>query len=524
MKELLKSHLGNDRSMTTDPANEMRATSSNFNPAKDINDSKAKATMHVPSETDISATTDIQPAPITVVRHVGSLITEPVITGENDSLRGHMTEMGLDSDNFASVLQHGFEQIASWYPFPHGTLAVLKQEHPLLFAICLLAGMRATAGLNRTNLHITLHTLVKTHLGKKTLDTPIDLSTIHAMLIFSAWSFGPLVPGGRYIDSWLMSSTTITHCMLSFPLSELVSLVGLHDKTSRNMCRMWIQASLVHLKYVLSEVTVINPVRNVKIRADWISRYAIGTGRPSVVPCERLHPWTELVNYPGFETFDNIIAAELKLYIHLYEAIYHTVSSVSEAWEMVNGWGRKYLGEGNSILRWAHCCASLVLSRWELAKQNKSTPPDALMRNERINGLTETVIRHAQLVLREILVLCTSDTAFVRPTYDYLLTAYAGVTLAEYCASISDVHATYTLMEDVRTQARIPKSIEGVFSWATNVVQKKAKDLLDSKVAVVPDDTFYTYAGSVADWAPFRFIDSMPASEWDGMNGSMQQF
>jgi hypothetical protein len=63
-----------------------------------------------------------------------------------------------------------------------------------------------------------------------------------------------------------------------------------------------------------------------------------------VIPCERLHPWTELVKYPGFETFDHIIAAELKLYIHLYEAIYHTVSSVSEAWEMVNGWGRKYLG------------------------------------------------------------------------------------------------------------------------------------------------------------------------------------
>ncbi|KAJ5804550.1 transcriptional regulator family: Fungal Specific TF [Penicillium psychrosexuale] len=456
--------------------------------------------MHVPSEADISATTDIQPAPITVVRHVGSLITEPVTTGENDSLRGNMTEMGLDSDSFSSVFQHGFEQIASWYPFPNETLTDLKQNHPLLFAMCLLAGIRATAGLNRTNLHITLHTLVKTHLGMKTLDTPIDLSTIHAMLIFSAWSFGPLVPGGRYIDSWLMSSTTITHCMLSFPLSELVSLVGLYDETNRNMCRMWIQASLVHLKY------------------------AIGTGRPSVVPCERLHQWTEIVKYPGFETFDHIIAAELKLYIHLYEAIYHTVSSVTEAWDMVNRWGRKYLGDGSNILRWAHSCVSLILSRWELAKQNQSTSPDSLMRTERINELTETVIRHAQLVLREILVLCTSDTAFVRPTYDYLLTAYAGVTLAEYCSSISDVHATYTLMEDVRTQARIPKSIEGVFSWATNVVQKKAKDLLDSKVAVIPDDTFYSYPGSVADWAPFRFIDSMPASEWDGMNGSMQHF
>jgi hypothetical protein len=180
--------------------------------------------------------------------------------------------------------------------------------------------------------------------------------------------------------------------------------------------------------------------------------------------------------------------------------------------------------EGNSALRWAHSCASLILSRWELAKQNQSISPDSLIRTERINELTETVIRHAQLVLQEILVLCSAETAFVRPTYDYLLTAYAGVTLAEYCGSIADVHATYTLMENVRTQARIPRSIEGVFSWATNVVRKKAKDILDSKLPLAPEDTFYSYPGSVADWAPFRFIDSMPVSDWDGMTGSMQQY
>lgn len=86
------------------------------------------------------------------------------------------------------------------------------------------------------------------------------------------------------------------------------------------------------------------------------------------------------------------------------------------------------------------------------------------------------------------------------------------------------MHATYTLMENVRTQARIPKSIEGIFSWATNVVRKKAKDVLDSNLPLAPDDTFYSYAGSVADWAPFRFIDSMPGAGWDEMNGSMQQF
>lgn len=203
-----------------------------------------------PSAT-IKSTAEVQPAPITVVRHVGSLITEPVTIGENDSLLGHMTEMGLDSDSFSGIFQHGFEQIASWYPFPHESLTDLKRKHPLLFAICLLAGIRATEGLNSSELHITLHSMVKTHLGMKTLDTPIDMSTIHAMLIFSAWSFGPLVPGGRYIDSWLMSSATITHCMLSFPLSDLGALTGLYDEASRNMCRMWIQASLLHLKYAL---------------------------------------------------------------------------------------------------------------------------------------------------------------------------------------------------------------------------------------------------------------------------------
>jgi hypothetical protein len=257
MKQLLKSHLlGDTQPAIKRPTIDIPGGNSESNAAKDTNDSEHD--MVVSPNTDTKATIEVQPAPITVVRHVGSLITEPVTIGENDSLLGHMTEMGVDSDNFSGVFQHGFEQIASWYPFPHETLTDLKRDHPLLFAMCLLAGIRATEGLNRSDLHTTLHALVKTHLGKKTLDTPIDLSTIHAMLIFSAWSFGPLIPGGRYIDSWLMSSTTITHCMLSFPLPELSSLTGFYDQTSRNMCRMWIQASLVHLKYASIGLNLIS--------------------------------------------------------------------------------------------------------------------------------------------------------------------------------------------------------------------------------------------------------------------------
>ena len=150
--------------------------------------------------------------------------------------------------------------------------------------------------------------------------------------------------------------------------------------------------------------------------------------------------------------------------------------------------------------------------------------PGSLHHNKRIKDLTQTVIRHAQVVLSEILIFGSSDTAFVRPTYDYLLSAYAGVTLAEYSSDISDIHATYTLMENVRTQARIPRSIEGVFNWATNVVQKKARDYLDSSVSINSGDTLYSYPMSVAEWAPFRFIDSMPSSGWDGLEESMRPF
>ncbi|KAJ5293877.1 hypothetical protein N7508_008698 [Penicillium antarcticum] len=475
MKQLLRSHLGNDRSTSTDHDITSRANST-LATIKDLDENEDNIVLPP------NITADFHPAPITVVRHVGNLITEPETNGENDHILGHMTEMGLDSENFASVFQHGFEQIASWYPFPHETMSDLKQNYPLLFAMCLLAGFRATAGLNRSNLHITLHSMVKTHLGMKALDTPIGLTTIHAMLIFSAWSFGPLVPGGRYIDSWLMSSTTITHCMLTFSLSELGSLTSFYDDTSRNMCRMWIQASLVHLKF------------------------AIGTGRPSVVTCDRLRQWTEIVKYPGFEPFDQIIAAELKIYILLYEVIYNTANSVSEAWEMANRWSRKYLADGNS------------------QNNTKEPLPGSLHHSERMKTLTQTVIRHAQVVLSEILIYGSSDTPFVRPTYDYLLSAYAGVTLAEYSSDISDIHATYTLMENVRTQARIPRSIEGVFNWATNVVQKKARDYLDSSVSINSGDTLYSYPMSVADWAPFRFIDSMPSSGWDGFEESMRPF
>jgi hypothetical protein len=150
--------------------------------------------------------------------------------------------------------------------------------------------------------------------------------------------------------------------------------------------------------------------------------------------------------------------------------------------------------------------------------------PGALHHNERIKELTQTVIRHAQVVLSEILIFGSSDTPFVRPTYDYLLSAYAGVTLAEYSSDISDIHATYTLMENVKTQARIPKSIEGVFNWATNVVQKKARDYIDSSVSINSGDTLYSYPVSVADWAPFRFIDSMPASGWEGLDESLRPY
>lgn len=128
---------------------------------------------------------------------------------------------------------------------------LLKRNHHLLFAACLLAGIQAVELANGPDVHKLLYDCVKGHLGMQMLDTPLPLSTIQVLLIFSLYNLGPSYTS-RYIDSWLVSSSAISHSMLSIDLSELSNISLFQNTESQEIYRTWMLTSLAHLKYVPS--------------------------------------------------------------------------------------------------------------------------------------------------------------------------------------------------------------------------------------------------------------------------------
>lgn len=147
--------------------------------------------------------------------------------------------------------EYSFKSISSLCPFVMCDFPgeLLKRNHYLLFAACLLAGIQAVELANCPELHKMLYSCVKGHLGIQMLDTPLPFSTIQVLLIFSLYNLGPSYTS-RYIDSWLVSSSAISHSMLSINLSELFNISLFRDTESQEIYRTWMLTSLTHLKYV----------------------------------------------------------------------------------------------------------------------------------------------------------------------------------------------------------------------------------------------------------------------------------
>jgi hypothetical protein len=223
-------------------------------------------------------------APISVVRYLNNLIIGPSVDDDSNQSLNVLSEIGLDSGGFADVL---FEKYA-FFPFlkycyfipstcdlrgkaKHSMLTIyqsfrklssvrlfacldsdlasVRQNSPLLFAACLLVGMQASGIFRGSALHITLYTNVKNHLSMQMLKTPLPLATIHVLLIFGWWNIYQAYPS-RFISSWFLSASALSHFMLSFDLSDLAMALFEVDIDARNKCRTWTIACLLHIKYV----------------------------------------------------------------------------------------------------------------------------------------------------------------------------------------------------------------------------------------------------------------------------------
>jgi hypothetical protein len=71
------------------------------------------------------------------------------------------------------------------------------------------------------------------------------------MLVLSTWSLGPAT-SGHFIDSWLLSGSTMLYSLLSYGFSSHGTghSFDSQDQTARNRMLAWNASALVHLKSV----------------------------------------------------------------------------------------------------------------------------------------------------------------------------------------------------------------------------------------------------------------------------------
>ena len=117
----------------------------------------------------------------------------------------------------------------------------------LLGATCYLVGSQAWHDCRTQN--ESLYEDVKRKLSLVMLNPPMDSTDLWAMLVLSTWSLG-LATSGHFIDSWLLSGSTMLYSLLSYGFSSRSTIENFdsQDQMTRDRILAWNASALVHLK------------------------------------------------------------------------------------------------------------------------------------------------------------------------------------------------------------------------------------------------------------------------------------
>lgn len=149
---------------------------------------------------------------------------------------------------------HRFLAASPRYSFIHRELD--KRASPvsdLLSATCHLVGSQAWH--DYSTLNESLYEEVKKKLSLVMLNPPMDSTDLWAMLVLSTWSLGPAT-SGHFIDSWLLSGSTMLYSLLSYGFSSHNTIRSFdpEDQMTRDRMLAWNASALVHLKSVSQEM------------------------------------------------------------------------------------------------------------------------------------------------------------------------------------------------------------------------------------------------------------------------------
>jgi len=123
----------------------------------------------------------------------------------------------------------------------------------LLGSACGLVGSQACHDYSPHN--ESIYEDVKKKLSLVMLNPPMEDADLWTMLVLSTWSLGPAT-SGHFIDSWLLSGSTMLYSLLSYGFSPHGTSESFdsQDQATRNRMLAWNASALVHLKSVSNTV------------------------------------------------------------------------------------------------------------------------------------------------------------------------------------------------------------------------------------------------------------------------------
>ncbi|KAF5247680.1 hypothetical protein FANTH_6303 [Fusarium anthophilum] len=357
----------------------------------------------------------------------------------------------------------------------------LSGGYNLLSITCLLAGMQTNFSTISQDLHTSLYGVLKSELAKLSLESPLSLPSLYAMLLTCILNLS-LGFSDSFIDAWLLSGSLILHLMLSldFPALQQATSYLRYTGDDKNRILTWNAACLQHLKFT------------------------IGVGKLSAVRLDLAAHYIDIVkNAEGFNELDKEVVAELELFILLYRGIVEEHIPANELQRNLTQWytaNTKLLNLDDSLkLKFALSTFGLLANRWELSQRHKEDINNA-GENAVYEQQIECILEHSHQIIR----FCREMTSQKRiiHTFDFLMGAYAHVTLVEFSDHLEDIDKTFRLMEEVQNLRKGTYVVEPVSIWAMNMMRKRVYDAARPEMDTQAD----TLPGLDVWWPPFEAL------------------
>ncbi|CAI6336788.1 unnamed protein product [Periconia digitata] len=455
-------------------------TSAMVSEVGEIGSSVALHPMHSADKpTDfVDTTTPDAIAPVQVIRKMNTWITGAVRDRENCLQLEDSTKELLAEDDLKGQLIRSFKKNTPRLVFIHRDLDDESSSgYSFLTVACMLAGMQGNPSKRNPHLHTSLYSLLKANLSKNMLMSPPGISSIYAMLVICTLNLSMGYSEG-YLEAWSISGTLILFLMPH--MDSLFSTSGdlMNKAYEKKSVLAWNYACLQHIKF------------------------SIGTGRVSSARLDLAGQFIEsVVQDSSYRRQDKDVAAELALFLFLYNGVIGQTISARELRAGLQTWRIANEISENLTLRFAFSTAMLIVDRWELV-QSQQRNPNLPHTDVQLERHIESNIHHSYSIIKDMGVLMESFGAL--HIYDFLLGAYAAVTLVELVDHLEDIEKTYSLMAKVQNIRRITCSMEPVFSWATDMMRKRMLDTAqqDLHSGAERSQSFGVW------WPPFEALNS----------------